>query len=117
MYRIIDGRGSGKTSRLLLLAKEHDGIVVCANPNSMREKAHRYGLTGIEFMSYIEFIDNIKEQKVKVPLHLSDGNIEIIEQGITGTFLGKPVFVDEIDCFLNKLTLSEIAGYTLSNED
>ena len=117
MYRIIDNRGTGKTSRLLLLAKENNGIVVCANPISMREKAHRYGLTGIECMSYTEFIDNIKEQKVKVPLHLSDGNIEIMEQGIKGTFLGKPVFVDEIDCFLNKLTLSEIAGDTLSNEE
>jgi hypothetical protein len=39
MYRIIDGRGTGKTSRLLLLAKEHDGIVVCAYPEWMREKA------------------------------------------------------------------------------
>ena len=29
MYRIIDGRATGKTSRLMLLAKENDGIVVC----------------------------------------------------------------------------------------
>lgn len=35
MYRIIDGRASGKTSRLLLLAKENNGIVVCANPSAM----------------------------------------------------------------------------------
>ena len=39
MYRIIDGRGTGKTSRLLLLAKENNGIVVCAYPEWMREKA------------------------------------------------------------------------------
>jgi hypothetical protein len=32
MYRIIDGRGTGKTSRLMLLAKENNGVIVCANP-------------------------------------------------------------------------------------
>ena len=32
MYRIIDSRGSGKTSRLLLLAKETGATVVCINP-------------------------------------------------------------------------------------
>ena len=55
MYRIIDGRGTGKTSRLLLLAKENDGIVVCKNPDHMREKAYAYGLTGIDFASYYEY--------------------------------------------------------------
>lgn len=38
MYRIIDGRGTGKTSRLMLLAKENNGVIVCANPQKMREK-------------------------------------------------------------------------------
>ena len=28
MYRIIEGRGTGKTSRLMLLAKENDAIFV-----------------------------------------------------------------------------------------
>ena len=42
MYRIIDGKGTGKTGRLLLLAKENDGIVVCANPTKTREQAHHY---------------------------------------------------------------------------
>ena len=46
MYRIIDGRGTGKTSRLMLLAKENNGVIVCANPQKMREKAEVYG-TGI----------------------------------------------------------------------
>lgn len=117
MYRIIDGRGSGKTSRLMLLAKEHNGIVVCANPNSMREKAHRYGFTEIEFMSYADFIKTIKEQSVDVPMHLPDGNIELLSCNITAAFVNKPIFIDEIDCFFNKLALNQIAGYTLSNED
>ena len=29
MYRIIDERGSGKTGRLFLLAKENNGIIAC----------------------------------------------------------------------------------------
>ena len=35
MYRIIDNRGTGKTSRLLLLAKENNGIIVCKRPDIM----------------------------------------------------------------------------------
>ena len=51
MYRIIDGRGTGKTSRLLLLAKENNSVVVCGNPDQMRNHAYRYGLTGIDYIS------------------------------------------------------------------
>lgn len=56
MVRIIDGRGTGKTGRLMLLAKENDAIFVCSNPKAMEQKAHAYGITGITFMSYTDFI-------------------------------------------------------------
>ena len=92
MYKIIDKRGSGKTSRLMLLAKEHNGILVCSNPYAMREKAHSYGLTGFDIVSYRE-------------LQNPDFNIDC-----------KPVFIDEIDGFLYYLGHS-IQGYTLSLED
>ena len=52
MYTIIDKRGTGKTSRLLLLAKENNGIIICQNPPLMQKKAYGYGITGIDFMSY-----------------------------------------------------------------
>ena len=55
MYRIIDERGSGKTSRLMLLAKETGGVIVCSNPKGMAEKARAYGIQGIEFISYYDF--------------------------------------------------------------
>jgi hypothetical protein len=90
MYRIIDGRGTGKTSRLLLLAKESNGFVVCSDPQAMREKAYCYGLTGIDFISYSEF-------------------------EFTHRF-NKPVFIDEIDMLLQHKN-KEIQGYTISNED
>ena len=57
MYRIIDGRGTGKTSRLMLLAKENNGVIVCANPQKIREKAEVYGIIGLEFISYKEFME------------------------------------------------------------
>lgn len=98
MYRIIDGRGTGKTSRLLLLAKENDGIVVCKNPGHMREKAYAYGLTGIDFISYQDFDRDVSES---------------YESGNT---YNKPVFIDELDNYLKHLQFN-IQGYTISNED
>jgi hypothetical protein len=56
MYRIIDGRGTGKTGRLMLLAKETNGTIVCSNPRAMREKAIAYGIVGIDFISYNDFL-------------------------------------------------------------
>ena len=47
MYRIIDSRGSGKTSRLMLLAKENDAAIACSNPAAMRQKAYAYGITAL----------------------------------------------------------------------
>ena len=90
MYRIIDNRATGKTSRLMLLAKENDGIIVCKDPRAMQEKAYRYGITGIDFISYSAFDFNYR--------------------------YNKPVFIDEIDMLLQHKN-REIQGYTLSNED
>jgi len=39
MIRIIDERSTGKTSHLMLLAKEHNALFVCSNPSAMRYKA------------------------------------------------------------------------------
>ena len=90
MYRIIDKKGAGKTSRLMLLAKEVQGIIVCSNPLKLREKAHCYGITGLDFISYEDYLN--------------------------GGFESKPIFIDELDKFL-KFYDNHIAGYTISNED
>lgn len=89
MYRIIDGRATGKTSRLMLLAKENEGIIVCKDPAIMRDKAYRYGITGIDFISYFEFDFNHR--------------------------YNKPVYIDEIDTFLQHKN-REIQGYTISED-
>ena len=90
MYRIIDKRASGKTSRLFLLAKEANGIVVCHNPEDMVKKAYGYGITGIDFVSYKDFLDK---------------NYEI----------NKPIFIDELELLIKHFD-NNILGYTLSEE-
>ena len=39
MFRIIDKSGTGKTGRLMLLAKENEADFVCSNPRAMNYKA------------------------------------------------------------------------------
>ena len=91
MYRIIDKRGTGKTNRLMLLAKEENAIIACSNPSAMRIKAEGYGIVGINFISYYDYVN---------------GNYQ----------KGSMVFVDELDCFVRSLG-HNLSGYTLSNED
>lgn len=89
MIRIIDGRGTGKTSQLMLLAKEHDADFVCSNPRAMEQKAKAYGINGINFISYSQFIDIGSE---------------------------KEVVIDELENLLTQGICKNILGYTISNE-
>ena len=100
MYRIIDSRGSGKTSRLLLLAKETGATVICSNPWAMKQKALAYGIIGINFISYGEALGRGYEYAVK---GINDhGN----------------VLIDEIENFAQyAIANANMIGYCLSNED
>lgn len=91
MYRIIEGRGTGKTSRLMLLAKEADGIIVCSNPYAMRSKAKAYGLTGFDIISYEDYFQHNYDY-------------------------GKKCFIDELEGYV-KFLGNNLSGYTLSIED
>lgn len=94
MYRIIDGRSSGKTMRLMCLAKENNAIIACSNPNAMRDKAYCYGITGLDFISYEDLFSN---------KDFGNRNIMIDELGM---------------CLSSHITNDiKIIGYTLSNED
>jgi hypothetical protein len=92
MYRIIDSRGSGKTSRLMLLAKETGSKIACRNPSAMRQKAYAYGITGIEFIPYSD---------------LFNGAIDLDDK----------VMIDEIELLIKEYIDGDLTGYTLSNED
>lgn len=49
---IIGENSSGKTRRMLEVAKRDGAIVVCKNPYAMGKKADNYGIFGVEFVSY-----------------------------------------------------------------
>ena len=90
MYRIIDSRSSGKTSRLMLLAKETNSAIACYNPPAIRQKAYAYGITGIEFIPYSDLFNGYY-----------DGN----------------VLIDELEHFVTEFIDAKITGYSLTNED
>ena len=96
MYKIIDGRGTGKTGRLMLLAKENNGTIACSNPKAMEEKARRYGIFGIDFISYWDLMTAVKEKTQY-----------------------DNIFIDEIDVFIQYMLaeVGNVQGYTLSIED
>lgn len=57
---IIGSNSSGKTRKMLEMARDDDVIVVCKNPYSMEEKAKSYGIFGLEFIGY----DNINNSPI-----------------------------------------------------
>ena len=91
MYQVIDVRGSGKTGRLMLLAKENNGVLVCSNHRAMESKAHAYGLTGFDIISYSDYFEHKYEY-------------------------GKPVFIDELDGYVRSLG-NNLSGYSLTIGD
>lgn len=91
MYRIIGGRSSGKTSKLMLLAKETGAKIACSNPKAMQEKAYAYGIIGIDFIPYSDLF--------------------------TMKYDHDKILIDEIESLLHNYTDGRLIGYTLSNED
>lgn len=97
MERIIDGRCTGKTYKLMEAAKEQGATVVCSNPAAFADKAFCYGITGLKFISYTEFLE---------------GTYESDESN---------VMIDELEGLLEAFSAYEpvckIIGYTLSIGD
>ena len=78
MIRIIDKRSSGKTSKLMHIAKENNATFVCANPLAMEVKAKAYGLSNIKFISYHDFVTSYEEGNYVID------EIELFIQSIMG---------------------------------
>ena len=94
MYRIIDGRATGKTCRLMCLAKDTDATIACMNPESMKKKALNYGFIGINFISYKDLLATRSHRFDKV-------------------------LIDEIELFIQYVigVNNKLIGYSLSNEE
>lgn len=90
MYRVIGGRGCGKTHELMLLAKQTGAAIACSNPITMQQKAYAYGITGIEFISYSQLFQGAHEGSV---------------------------MIDELETFAEKYIDCKLTGYSLTNED
>ena len=90
MVRIIDKRGNGKTSRLMLLAKENDGLFICVDPEYAKRKALGYGLIGFDIISFQEYFTNI------------------------GNYLNRDIYIDDLEALLS--IMGNIKGYTLTEE-
>jgi len=52
MFIISGGRGTGKTKLLLQHAADKGATIACSNPIEMRERAHSYGIVGLNIISY-----------------------------------------------------------------
>lgn len=90
MHRIIREKSSGKTRELLELAREQGAIVICSNPQAMKEKALAYGITGVQYASYIEACN----------YYFS---------------VDTPILIDELDEFL-KVFDKNVVGYSISED-
>ena len=92
MDKIIGGKGTGKTRRLLEIAKDNNGIVVCENVEEMTKRAHRLGIPGIYFIDYRDYIYGLVKNSEK------------------------PVYIANINKFLKAFD-NNVAGYSLTLEE
>ena len=52
MFVISGDRGTGKTRALLERTAAEGATIACANPTAMRDRAHAYGIVGLNIISY-----------------------------------------------------------------
>lgn len=93
MFIISGGRGTGKTKTLLQKAADEGATIACADPVAMRERAHKYGITGLNIISY----EDVAIFRVAYP---DKNNI---------------VYIHNINKFL-ETQFSAVKGYSLSIE-
>ena len=92
MNKITGPRGSGKTTKLLELAAENDGIVVSFNTQYMRRMVQLCDLKKVRVVSYDMFLSEVYQ----------------------GYNRGRKYYIDELECFLHYLG---VEGYTAREEE
>lgn len=93
MNRIIDKRGTGKTTRLLALAKQTGAVIVCNKPEYIQGLAKIYDMdiSDIDIISYHQYNSRYYN------------------------YNNRKILIDEIDGFLQTLS-GECIGYSISIE-
>ena len=85
---IIGGNSSGKTRKMLEEAKKSGAVVVCRHPLHMQNKANSYGIYGLKFISYEEFLGDV--------------------------FYGEKIAIDEIGDFMLSCFGVELDAFTMT---
>lgn len=93
MVRIINSHETGKTKKLMLLAQTHNALFVCANPDAMQVKANSYGITGVQFVSYYDYLH----------LNYEPEDVDVV--------------VDELENLVQCMLDGKLVGYSLSDND
>lgn len=93
MFKIIGSSSTGKTERLMRHAKEIGATIVCKNPDSFAYKAQAYGIIGLNFISYEDYLSEME--------YFNDN---------------EKFLVDEIDGLLRALQWN-IVGYCITTDD
>jgi hypothetical protein len=93
MFIISGGRGTGKTKALLQKAVDEGATIACEDPTTMRERAYKYGIVGLNIISY----EDIAIFKIAYP---DKKNI---------------LYIHNINKFL-ETQFSSVKGYSLSIE-
>lgn len=88
---IIDANCTGKTRKMLETAKESGATVVCKYPLHMQDKANAYGIYGLKFISYEDFLDN--------------------------TCNGEKIAIDEIGDFMTSCFGVKLDSFTMTVDD
>lgn len=91
MFVINGKKGTGKTKVLIekVKAEGENGLLVCADPKAMRERAYEYGITGLNIISYKD----------------------LLSRGLDNC--DKQTYIHDINKFL-KYSFYGVAGYTLN---
>ena len=92
MIKIIDGRGTGKTSRLILLAKKTGATIVSSDPRYIELLAKEYGITGLNIITYNQYLSSQYD------------------------YSNKKILIDEVEGLLQRLP-GDCIGYSISIEE
>ena len=96
---IVGGRSTGKTRKLLELAKEKNALVICKNPAAMGRKAEAYGIYGLKFAGYGDSLTCLLEDTIGNPLCC------------------EKFVVDETKEFLDYIFAANCVGYSQTEDD
>lgn len=97
---VVGGRSSGKTRKIMELAKEKNAIIICKNPAAMERKAAAYGIFGLKFMSYSDILMNLRADYAGGAIYPDENFV-----------------IDEVKDFMEYLLASNCVGFTQTEDD